>query len=116
LTPRAAATLSLWASRFPSREPEHFVFPSERYGEGGAAYDSNPTTPVGRLEGAWEAAVVAQLAGSSASTAARTAKRYGHISERVLRDAIAVFDRNEIPEVSPEYHPEPARAGEGLPC
>ncbi|HEY7111844.1 MAG TPA: tyrosine-type recombinase/integrase [Thermoanaerobaculia bacterium] len=56
LTPRAHAVLSMWAERFPARKPEHYVFPSERYGEGGAVYDSDPTKPIGRLKEAWEQA------------------------------------------------------------
>jgi integrase len=56
LTPRAFAMLSMWAERFPDREPEHFVFPSEKYGEGGTVYDSDPTKPIGRLKEAWEKA------------------------------------------------------------
>ena len=29
---RALETLKLWAQQFGNREPEHFVFPAERYG------------------------------------------------------------------------------------
>jgi integrase len=160
LTPRAAATLSLWASRFQGRAPEHFVFPSERYGQArkgerhleDVVYGTDPTRPIGRLKEAWEAAkrrtddeekglpavvcrwhdlrhswvtrllehgqslaVVAQLAGWSASTAARMAKRYGHISEGVLRDAIAVLGQPENPKASPEFHPESGNVVELLP-
>jgi integrase len=46
----------MWTSQFPNRDPEHFVFPSEKYGEGGAVYDSDPTKPIGRLKEAWEKA------------------------------------------------------------
>jgi hypothetical protein len=31
LNPRAMATLSFWASHFPERKSEHYVFPAERY-------------------------------------------------------------------------------------
>ena len=56
--------LSMWTDKFPEREPEHFVFPSEKYGqprkgEHGpeeSVYDTDPTRPIGRLKEAWEAA------------------------------------------------------------
>jgi integrase len=32
LNQRAMAALGFWATHFPAREPEHFVFPMERYG------------------------------------------------------------------------------------
>ena len=61
LNDRAFAILSFWASLFPGREPEHYVFPSERYGAAGdyftpCAYDTDPTKPIGRWKEAWEAA------------------------------------------------------------
>jgi hypothetical protein len=42
------ATLSLWATHFPERQPKHYVFPAERYGAAGdqfcaKAYDVDPT-------------------------------------------------------------------------
>jgi integrase len=56
LNETAFTALSFWGANFPGRQPEHFVFPSERYGEGGAVYSSNPEKPIGRLKVAWEAA------------------------------------------------------------
>lgn len=61
LNDRASAILSFWASLFPGREAEHYVFPSERYGAAGdaftpCAYDTDPTKPIGRWKEAWEAA------------------------------------------------------------
>jgi integrase len=55
------ATLRFWASHFPERQPEHYVFPKERYGAGGdkfapKAYQTNPTAPIGDIKEAWEAA------------------------------------------------------------
>ena len=35
LSPRAVSSLQFWAQQFASRQPEHYVFPSERYGESG---------------------------------------------------------------------------------
>ena len=35
LSQRAMAALSFWATHFPERKPEHYVFPAERYGAGG---------------------------------------------------------------------------------
>jgi integrase len=60
LNDRAFSALSLWADRFPKRKPEHYVFPTERYGQPGekksGVYDVDPTKPVGRLKEAWEKA------------------------------------------------------------
>ena len=61
LSQRAAATLSFWATHFPERKPEHYVFPAERYGAGGdefspKAYHVDPSNPIGSITEAWEAA------------------------------------------------------------
>jgi integrase len=61
LNARAWAVLEFWATNFPERKPEHYVFPSERYGAAGddfkaCVYDIDPTKPIGRWKEAWEAA------------------------------------------------------------
>jgi len=61
LSQRAVAALSFWATHFPDRKPEHYVFPSERYGAGGdafspKAYHVDPSKPIGDIKEAWEAA------------------------------------------------------------
>jgi integrase len=61
LNPRALATLKFWASQFPGRQPEHYVFPAERYGAAGnkfepKAYNTDPTQPIADIKEAWEAA------------------------------------------------------------
>jgi len=61
LNQRAMAALGFWATHFPAREPEHYVFATERYGAAGdvfsaKAYDSDPTKPIGSIKEAWEAA------------------------------------------------------------
>jgi integrase len=63
LSQRAVAALSFWATHFPGRQPEHFVFPTERYGGAGdgfslspKAYHVDPTKPIGSIKEAWEAA------------------------------------------------------------
>lgn len=65
LNPRAASTLAFWATTFPDRKPEHYVFATERYGldgdEGrlaGAAipYSVNPAKPMGSWKTSWNAA------------------------------------------------------------
>jgi integrase len=61
LNQRAVAALGFWATHFPERKPEHYVFPSERYGAAGdkfcaKAYHSDPTKPIGSIKEAWEAA------------------------------------------------------------
>jgi integrase len=63
LNPRAVATLTFWASNFPDREPEHCVFPAEKYGAAGdkfqpKTYKTDPTQPLGDIKEAWEAAKV----------------------------------------------------------
>ena len=62
LNDRAVAILGFWASLFPVREPNHFVFLSERYGASGdgltVVYDSDPTKPIGRWKEAWESAKI----------------------------------------------------------
>jgi integrase len=61
LSQRASAALSFWATHFPERKPEHYVFPAERYGAGGdefspKAYHVDPSKPIGNIKEAWEAA------------------------------------------------------------
>jgi integrase len=61
LNDRAFAALSMQASRFPGRRPEHYVFPTERYkklpsGQGGVAYGLDPKTPVKDVGEAGDAA------------------------------------------------------------
>ena len=64
LTPRASETLAFWAQSFPARQPDHYVFPHERYGASGTdevfgftaatTYDTDPTRPTGAVKVAWE--------------------------------------------------------------
>jgi integrase len=61
LSQRAMAALSFWATHYPERKPEHYVFPAERYGAAGdrfcaKAYDVDPSKPIGSIKEAWEAA------------------------------------------------------------
>jgi integrase len=60
LNDRAVAILRFWASLFPGLEPNHFIFPAERYGASGdgepVVYDTDPTNPIGRWKEAWESA------------------------------------------------------------
>jgi integrase len=61
LNRRALETLKLWAQRFPNHEPEHYVFPAERYGASGdvfeaTAYATDPTKPIASIKEAWEGA------------------------------------------------------------
>jgi len=66
LNPRAMATLQFWAGQFPSRKPEHFVFPHQQFGGGGkkevfgftegVSYDLDATRPFGEIKEAWEKA------------------------------------------------------------
>jgi integrase len=62
LSQRAVAAISFWATHFPKRKQEHYVFPTERYGAGGGdkfspkAYHVDPAKPIGDIKEAWEAA------------------------------------------------------------
>jgi integrase len=65
LNNRAMAVLEFWASCFPDRQPDHFVFPYERYGGcghrfgGGSTsipYRTDPTRPMGSNWKAWNEA------------------------------------------------------------
>ena len=61
LSKRAMAALTFWATHFPERKPDHYVFPAERYGAAGdkfcaKAYDVDPSKPIGSIKEAWEAA------------------------------------------------------------
>ena len=61
LSQKAVAALSFWATHFPDRKPEHYVFPAERYGAAGdkfcaKAYDVDPSNLIGNIKEAWEAA------------------------------------------------------------
>jgi integrase len=61
LNERALITLQTWATNFPDREPEDFVFPSEHYGFTGDAWlphtqTIDPKTPVTDIKKAWLAA------------------------------------------------------------
>jgi integrase len=59
LNDKATKVLKFWADQFPGRKPEHFAFPSERYGAGGddfepTVFDVDPETPIGSWKEAWE--------------------------------------------------------------
>lgn len=66
LSPRATVTLEFWASEFPDRKPEHYVFPTQKYGGGGKkekfgftegmSYGLDVTHPIGDIKEAWERA------------------------------------------------------------
>jgi len=61
LNQRAFEVLKFWAQQFPNRLPQHFVFPAEKVGAAGDAfdakvYDTDPTKPVGAIKEAWESA------------------------------------------------------------
>jgi len=66
LNQRVRTVLEFWAERFPSRKPNEFVFPFERYGgkgkddvfgfSGSVAYGTDPSKPVGDWKEGWEAA------------------------------------------------------------
>jgi len=53
------ASLEFWAEQFLNRQPNHYVFPSERYGASGdefraCVYSSDPEKPMARFKASWE--------------------------------------------------------------
>jgi len=61
LNPRAIAMLKQWRGLFSGVQPEHYVFPHEKYGFAGndrkpCAYEIIPTAPTHRWKVAWESA------------------------------------------------------------
>jgi integrase len=61
LNPRAVAVLTHWRGLFPGAQPEHHVFPHEKYGLAGndrqqCAYEIIPTQPMHRWKVGWESA------------------------------------------------------------
>ena len=61
LNPRAVAMLKQWRGLFTGAQPQHYVFPHEKYGLAGddrrsCAYDIIPTEPMRRWKVAWESA------------------------------------------------------------
>jgi integrase len=69
LNSRALSILSFWAGLFPNRDPNHYAFPSEKYGlaqrenerKGSTrtcVHSTDPTKPIGRWKEAWEAAKI----------------------------------------------------------
>ena len=61
LNDRAYYVLDMWASHFPNREPEHYVFPTEKCGAAGddfkpCVYATDLTKPIGDWKEAWEKA------------------------------------------------------------
>lgn len=58
---RAFKVMSMWAEAFANRQPEHYVFPTEKYGAAGnkfkpCVHSTDPTNPIGDWKEAWEAA------------------------------------------------------------
>ena len=61
LNERACLVLGMWAGHFPNRQPEHYVFPTEKCGAAGddfkpCVYATDPSVPIGDWKEAWEAA------------------------------------------------------------
>ncbi|MGH9446025.1 MAG: hypothetical protein ACRD3O_09890 [Terriglobia bacterium] len=58
---RAFQVTTMWAETFPNRQPQHYVFPAEKYGAAGdkflpCAYATDPTKPISDWKEAWESA------------------------------------------------------------
>ena len=129
LTQPAWASLDTWASRFPRRKTDDFVFPACENGqvdsrrpianwrtawrrvcrEAGLVnlrfHDLRHTAATKLLEQGTPYAVVAQILGWSASTAVRMANRYGHIRPEVQRQALEAIATAEFrPAVNQIVH------------
>ncbi|MGH9403912.1 MAG: tyrosine-type recombinase/integrase [Terriglobia bacterium] len=58
---RAVQVMTMWAENFPNQQPQHYVFPTEKYGAAGdkfipCVHSTDPTQPIGDWKEAWEAA------------------------------------------------------------
>lgn len=112
------ATLDAWASRSPFRKLDNFVFPSEKVGHNGGVYALDVNKPIGSWKVGWKEAkkragvtiryhdlrqtcitrwldagidhaIVAEMAGWSASTAVRMIREvYGHVGLDTRKRAI----------------------------
>jgi len=104
VNPRAMLVLTHWRGFFRGAEPEHYVFPHEKYGLAGndrkkCAYEIIPTEPMHRWKVAWESArktvnvvcrfhdlrhtFISQLAESQASDSTVMALA-GHVSRTMM--------------------------------
>ncbi len=62
LNQHAVAAVTHWRAQFPEAKPEHYVFPSEKYGMAGSGrhicfYELDPTRPIGSWKTAWKNAL-----------------------------------------------------------
>ena len=119
---RGRGRVEILGGTFSKRKPNHYVFPSEHYGQGGIVYDMDPARPLTSWKEAWEAAkeragvqcrfhdlrhtgctrlleagvpysVVAEIMGWSASTAVRMIREvYGHVGPAARRQAMDQFE------------------------
>ena len=171
LNARLILVMEMWASHFSNRRPEHYVFPSEKYGAGTdqftpCVYATDATKPISDWKEAWEGAkkragaaigirllknnptgigdgkteplqcrfhdlrhtactrlleggvpypVVATIMGWSASTAIRMAKRYGHIGQKAMREAMEVLGAVHVHEGYPKNSPKAGGNGNARP-
>jgi integrase len=112
------STLDTWASRFPLRKLDNYVFPSEKVGHNGGTYALDVSKPIGSWKVGWKEAkkragvtvryhdlrhscitrwldagidhaIVAEMAGWSTSTAIRMIREvYGHVGLDTRKRAI----------------------------
>ena len=125
LTQPAWAAFDVWASRFPDRKLDDYLFPACENGkidtrrqithwrtgwrhacreaclDGLRFHDLRHTAATALLEQGTPYAVVAQILGWSASTAVRMAKRYAHIRPEGQKQAL---DALATPEIEPSVH------------
>ena len=128
LTQLAWAALSMWADRFPNPKQGEYAFPACENGRidpsnpiahwrrawnracrmaglpGLRYHDLRHSAATKMLEGGTPLATVAQVLGWSAATAARMAKRYGHIRPEAQRRALESI-ATALPVVTPAGKP-----------
>ena len=91
LNPRAVAVLTHWRGLFPGVEPEHYVFPHEKYGLAGnnrkqCAYEIIPTEPMHRWKVAWGAHARLQTSpAASTISGTRSSRGWPSLRLRTLR-------------------------------
>jgi hypothetical protein len=95
--------MEMWAAHFADRRPEHYVFPSEKYGAGNddfkpCVYGTDPTKPLND----WKEALGGSKKARRRCPAARTPGRCAHKNGRGRTSSTAMsIPRSEAHRVHP---------------
>jgi integrase len=122
LNPRAVAVLTHWRGLFPDAQPEHYVFPHEKYDLAGdkrqpCAWEVEPTEPMHRWKIAWESArtgggvlplprPTSHVYLTSGRVSSLGFNGYGSSRARIARHDGAVFSHPHPSEASRRGHPQ----------